>query len=283
MKYILSVLIILSVLFEVRSQEVTLNKVRFESDSTIKIVDVQIKIDGVKLDSLNRIKLLGNASAFTDDLKKYNSDWFYSDDYLDNYDNKYTIVFDSIPYQVKHFERISGTLRLFNPSEEKSSIIKVLNNTSTFNSNILFQNSNDIKVVPIDGYFLHKLKWKKRKFREFITGIVNQNQLNEVLLLQTLSEYFEQNKKSKFLKKVSDYILFYIERENFEVMSISLNDTNKDEKRFVNSKLNGPKSAIWSFRNYKLKLNSDFVIEIIYENAESITEFNFELLDVDLK
>ncbi|MFS4483079.1 hypothetical protein ACKGJY_08670 [Hyunsoonleella sp. 2307UL5-6] len=283
MKYVLLIIITLAVQFEVRSQEVALNKVRLESDSTIKIVYVQIKIDGVKLDSLNRIKLLGNASVFTDESKEYISDWFYSDDYLDNYDNNYTIVFDSIPNQVNKFKRISGTLRLFNPSEEKSSIVRVSNDESTFNSNIISQNSNNIKVVPIDGFLLHKLKWKKRKIRKYIAEIINQNQLNEVLLLKTLSQYFEQNKKTKFLKKVSDYILFYIEKENFEVMSISIDDTTKNEKRYVSSKLNGPKSAIWSFINYKPKLNNNFIMEVIYENAESITEFNFELLDVDLK
>nr|WP_299073443.1 hypothetical protein [uncultured Allomuricauda sp.] len=283
MKHLLFVLIALSIQSEVWSQKVALNEVRVESDSIIKMINVKIAIDGIKLDSLNRVKLLGNASALTEDSKKYISDWFYSDDYLDNYDNHYTIVFDSIPNEVNRFEKINGTLRLFNPSKEKNSIIRVSNDSSTFNSNIITQKSTNIKVVPIDGFLLHSLKWKKRKFREYVQGIVSQNQLNEVLLLKTLHEYLEQNRKSKFLKNISDYILFYIENDNFKVVSIFIDDPNKAKKRFISSRLNGPKSAIWGFRNYGPKLNNNFVIEVIHENSKSVTDFKFELLEVDLK
>lgn len=283
MKYQLLILILLSNQIEIWCQNTVLNKVVIESDSITKMVHVQIKISGVKLDTLNRVKIIGNALATAKDSNKFFSDWFYSDDYLDNYDNKYTIVFDSIPNDVMRFEKVNGILRLFSPSEEKKSVLIIPEGKSTFDSNIIGGKSSNIKVIPINAIVLNKLKKRKKKFAEYIKETISKNHLNKSLFIETLNKYFNNRQQFKLPKNISENIVFYIEHSNFKVVTISINDSKNRDKQFLGSKLNGPESAIWEYRNFKRKLSSDFVIEVVYENQESIKDFEFELLNVCLK
>ena len=287
MKRLILVLITITINTAIWSQKVTLDKVSYESYSTFKSVAVEIKIDGVKLDTINRIKLLGNAFAYIGKSKEYISDSFYSDEYQDNSDNKYTIVFDSISKQINNFEKVTGTLRYFHPSTYDKSIVVIENAKNTFNSNVLSKNSDEIKVIPINGLILHKLNKRKKKLPKYLDGIILKNRLDKNLFIETLSKHFDNYKDFNSLNKLSDFIIFYIEQPHFKVVSIHLEDSNNKNRTGyysveINSKLNGPKSAIWISSNFGKKLNDDYKIEIRYENKNSIKDFEFELSNLQL-
>lgn len=282
MKYFLLTFLLFSIQLETLCQEVQLDKVFIESDRATKMLSIRIKINGIKLDTLNRVKLLGDAYAFTKDSSMFISDWFYSDDYLDNDDNHYTFVFDSIPMNIMQFARIDGKLQLFSPSEKKNSIVIVPGGILNYNNNIIPKNSDNIKVVPINAFILDKIKKRRKKFNKYLIKSISENNLNETLFLETLNKYFDGRNQFKLPSNIEDNIIFYIENSKFKVVRISIDD-NKTGKLSVMSKLNGPNSAIWEIRYFKSKLSDDFAIEVILENRESIKDFDFELLNVELK
>lgn len=279
---------LLFIQIKVWCQTVILNEISIDSDSISKMVDVEIIVNEINLDTINRLKLLDQAFAHTKNLNSFASDSFHTDGYSDNYDNKYTIVFDSIPNEVNNFERVTGVLRYFYPSIENKSIVIIENGNEAFNSNILDQNSKEIKIVPINGFILHRSKKRKRRLNKYLTEIILENDLDKNLFIETLSRHFEDYQDFKMIKKLSDFILFYIEQPSFKVVSIKIEDSNSKNRDGyysidINSKLNGPESALWISSNRGGKLKSNYNIEIRYENSKSIQDFEFELLNIELQ
>lgn len=288
MRYLLTILILLFIQINLWSQTVSLNNVHIKSDSITKIVYVKIVVNDIKLDSIKRIKIIDKAYANTKNLNIYLSDTFYSDGYLDNYNNEYVFVFDSIPNQITAFEKINGVLRYFNPSIEKKSIVNNNKGREIFDSNILQGYSSDIKVVPIDGLTLHKLKKQRRKLNKYLNKVISINHLDKNLFFETLNKHFNQYKEFELFDKLSNMIIFYIEQPYFKVVSINIEDSSSENRNGyysvdINYKLNGPKSAIWISKNSGEKLDHDFNVEIMYENKKSIRDFEFELLDVNIE
>lgn len=280
--FLLLLLLLLLIQFESLSQEVLLDTVFIEPDTTTKMVSIRIEINGTKLDTLNRVKLLGDAHADSEKSSMFISDWFYSDDYLDNEDNLYTFVFDSIPIHVEHFKRIEGKLRLFSPSKEKNSIVIVSGGIVNYNRNIIPSNPDSIKVIPINAIQLDKIKKRRKQFNSYVKRTISENQLNETLFLETLHRYFDDRSQYKLPKTIKDNIIFYIEYVDLRVVKITIEDHNTGRLSDM-SKLNGPNSAIWEISNFRSKFSDVFAIEVILENKESLKDFDFDLLNVELK
>lgn len=265
------------------SQTVYVSKTISETESNYKIVEIETLIGGIKLDSINGVKLIGNATAYNK-TSNYLSHWFYSDNYLDNFNNKYTFGFDSIPEQVTLFDKIKGTLRYFTPSVEKKSILKIKNGKKNFDLNIIDQ--NNIKIIPINGLELRKLN--SEELKKYTDQLYKKHNIDKNSFIDIIKEFFKNHTYYSSSKKLKDLIIFYIEHPILKVVKININDSFSINRTGVKSvdtnlKINGANSSIWISSNNGKKLDDNFTIEVILENKNSILDFDFELLDVQLK
>ncbi len=263
--------------------EFKVNKIRTEEiDSTYHLVNINLEINGILLDSINRIKLIENAIATNND-SKHISDWFYSDHYNDNYDNKYTIVFDSINKNISEFQNIKGRMRYFYPSKERNSIVEITNGTSKFNKNLLEKNPTKIKVVFIDAKKLDKIRSKKRKLNKYLSELIKVNKLSEPLVNQTFEKYFRNRDEFQVSKEIMKNFIFYIEHSELRVNKILIIDKKTNKKGYISFQINSSDSSIWELRSFNNVPFDDIEIELIFENFESITNFDFELKDIIIK
>lgn len=150
------------------SQQISLNKTYIrDSYSNFKTVAIQLKFENLKLDSLNSIELTGNAEAVLSNSNKYFSDYFYTDKYFENKENKYDIVFDSINENLKFIKTLKGKLKYISFSESNNSIANIL--IKNEESIIFTDNKTGIKIFMFDAKKLDEIYKKKRilKRKEF--------------------------------------------------------------------------------------------------------------------
>ena len=234
---------------------------------------IQISVNGIKLDSINRIELKNKAILSLKNSSNLYSDNFLTDLYFDNLDNKYTIVYNLKENNIDDLKSIRGTFKYFTPSISKNSI-NLLNITNSSFEKLIFEDSNSkIKIIYLDAFKIDSLRNNKRYFKK----IVRNNNLDKTIFQDAIDNHLGQRDNFKIPKNLQNNVIFYIESPIYKVVSNKVQKSEKYNSPEVVSEHHSDKWTIWELRYFNQSIPKDYTIEIISENEDSISEFDFNI------
>lgn len=238
-------------------------------------ITIQISIDELNLDTINRISLKNSAVLTYGKSKKIYSDDFLTDMYYDEDSNLFNIVFKAKPKIFNKLKSIEGTFKYLTPSISKNSIQNV-NINNSFIEKLVFNDSN-IRILYLNAFKIDSLINNKSEFENWKNNIISENNLDKNIFETSISEYLKNRNQFKLPNHLKCNVMFYIENPTFKVVKNTFLKSDSYNSPEVQSEFHSDSWTIWELRYFKNRMPENYTIEFILENDESINEFNFKI------
>lgn len=253
------------------SQKVNFEKVFYRNPDNLAI---QISVDNLKLDSINRIELKNNAILRLKNSSSIQSDDFFTDLYYDNGDNKFTIIFNSKGIKLTDIKSLEGTFKYFTPTQSNTSIHQLNIDYSSFENLVYEDSKSKIKIVYLDAFKIDSLKNNK----DYLKKIIKNNDLDKALFEDAIKKHLKHRSDFKIPHNLKTNVIFYIENPTYKVVSTKFKKSGDNDQPSILSEHHSDKWTIWELRYFDKPCPKTYNVEVISENEDSVRLFDFNIL-----
>lgn len=237
-------------------------------------IDLNVAIQGVKVNDENRVKIKEITSATDDkgnELKQKED--FFNIGY--NTNNLINIKLEAPSRNATKIKTVTGVLKYFSPSEENGSKVTIKNIAEAYHKDLLKDDKN-IKLVLLDKEKLLEAVNDENSFKKYKKELQKKGNLNNAIIETKNSFKDYLDKFSSF--GYGDYLSFYIEDNDKKIVSVSVKNKQNETVSFI---LSRPDTNI-ALVTINDKLSPDWTMEILVENDKSLKEYKFSLSDIVL-
>lgn len=237
-------------------------------------IDLNVAIQGVKVNDENRVKIKEITSATDDkgnELKQKED--FFNIGY--NTNNLINIKLEAPSRNATKIKTVTGVLKYFSPSEENGSKVTIKNIAEAYHKDLLKDDKN-IKLVLLDREKLLEAVNDENSYKKYKKELQKRGNLNNAIIETKNSFKDYLDKFSSF--GYGDYLSFYIEDNDKKIVSVSVKNKQNETVSFI---LSRPDTNI-ALVTINDKLSPDWTMEILVENDKSLKEYKFSLSDIVL-